>query len=74
MIEPSEGIEFEIVELAHEEGCIECVVCVVDAEIMAKVTGSTGATYRNSPGDHKAVVRRVARPATTAGEEVGLMN
>lgn len=58
--------EFETVSTAHED-CVECAMCVVDASIMAKVTGSTGATYQNSPGDHKAVVRRVARPATTGG-------
>jgi len=51
--------EFTVTVTAHT-GCDTCDRCVDDAIIMAKATGSTGATYRRD--DCTATVTRGVTP------------
>lgn len=47
--------EFDTISTAHDD-CVDCDALVLDAKIMAKATGSTGATFGKA--GHEATVRR----------------
>jgi hypothetical protein len=60
---------FDVVLTAHGEDCAGCMDCAQGARTYASVTGSVGATYRNSDStvigaaQHFATVERVWHPS-----------